>query len=61
MYCPTKLPFFIIKCPPKLYNLPYILIYIVPLNYHFSKKCPLKLLNLVNTFICVVLLSYYFS
>ena len=33
MYCPPKLPFFIKKCCLKLHNLPYILIYIVPLNY----------------------------
>ena len=38
MYCHPKLPIFIKKCPPKLHNLLYILVCIVPLNYHFSLK-----------------------
>ena len=38
MYCPPKLTFFIKKCPPKRHKLLYILICIVPLNYHFSLK-----------------------
>ena len=39
MYCPPKLPlFFIKKCPPKLRNVLYIVIFIVPLIYPFLLK-----------------------
>ena len=58
MYCPPKLPFFIKKSLPKLPNLQYILICIVPLNYPFSlKNVPPKLHNLLYILIYIVHLN----